>query len=45
MGYFNQAGERGDPGEADRLLGAPTTTLDTWLATYAAGESGRGDPR
>lgn len=44
MGYFDRAGERGDPGEADQLLGAPTTTLDTWVAAYAAGDSGRGDP-
>jgi uncharacterized protein YbjT (DUF2867 family) len=32
MSYFDQAGEGGDPTEANRLLGAPTTTLDEWLA-------------
>jgi uncharacterized protein YbjT (DUF2867 family) len=39
MGYFDQAGERGDPQEADRLLGAPRTTLDACLTAYAAGDS------
>jgi uncharacterized protein YbjT (DUF2867 family) len=37
MAYFNKAGELGDPSEANRLLGAPTTTLTVWLATQAAG--------
>jgi uncharacterized protein YbjT (DUF2867 family) len=32
MAYFDQAGERGDPTEANELLGAPTTTLDAWIA-------------
>jgi hypothetical protein len=32
MAYFQQAGEPGDPAEANRILGAPTTTLDAWLA-------------
>ncbi len=32
MAYFDRVGELGDPTEADRLLGAPTTTLDEWLA-------------
>jgi len=31
MAYFDRVGELGDPSEADRLLGAPTTTLDTWI--------------
>jgi hypothetical protein len=31
MGYFDKAGELGDPTEANQLLGAPTTTLDQWL--------------
>lgn len=31
MAYFGQVGELGDPGEANRLLGAPTTTLDRWI--------------
>jgi hypothetical protein len=44
MGYFDRAGERGDPGEANRLLGAPTTTLDTWLAASTAADSGQGHP-
>jgi uncharacterized protein YbjT (DUF2867 family) len=35
MGYFDRAGERGDPTDANRLLGAPTTTLDEWLAGYS----------
>lgn len=32
MGYFNKAGEGGDPGEANQLLGAPAISLDAWLA-------------
>jgi len=31
MGYFNRVGELGDPAEANRILGAPSTTLDQWL--------------
>ena len=31
MAYFKQAGEPGDPGEANRLLGAPAINLDDWL--------------
>jgi uncharacterized protein YbjT (DUF2867 family) len=31
MAYFDQAGELGDSGEADRLLGPNTITLDRWL--------------
>jgi uncharacterized protein YbjT (DUF2867 family) len=30
---FTAIGEAGDPAEANRLLGAPRTTLDAWLAT------------
>jgi NADH dehydrogenase len=37
MAYFERAGEPGDPTEANRLLGAPTTTLDAWLAARKAG--------
>jgi len=37
MAYFERAGEPGDPMEANRLLGAPTTTLDAWLAERRAG--------
>lgn len=31
MAYFKKVGEPGDPGEANRLLGPPTTTLSAWL--------------
>jgi uncharacterized protein YbjT (DUF2867 family) len=31
MAYFDQAGEPGDPAEANQLLGAPATTLDAWI--------------
>ena len=34
MGYFEQAGEGGDPTQANQLLGAPTTTLDYWIDTH-----------
>ena len=30
MGEMQRAGERGDPSEANRVLGAPTTTLRRW---------------
>ncbi len=33
MAYFSKVGEPGDPAESNRLLGAPTTTLDEWLAS------------
>jgi uncharacterized protein YbjT (DUF2867 family) len=36
MAYFQRAGEPGDPAEANRILGAPTTTLDQWLARRKA---------
>jgi hypothetical protein len=36
MAYFQQAGEPGDPAEADVLLGAPTTTLEAWIAQQKA---------
>ncbi|MBE0689019.1 MAG: NAD(P)H-binding protein [Anaerolineae bacterium] len=32
MNYFKKVGEPGDPAEANQLLGAPTTTLDAWIA-------------
>ncbi|MFN2135977.1 MAG: SDR family oxidoreductase [Candidatus Promineifilaceae bacterium] len=32
MAYFQQVGEPGDPAEANALLGAPTITLDDWIA-------------
>jgi NADH dehydrogenase len=31
MAYFDKVGELGDPAEANRLLGAPTTTLPLWM--------------
>ena len=31
MAYFDQAGELGSPEEANRILGPPTITLDTWI--------------
>lgn len=31
MAYFEEAGEPGDPSEANRLLGTPSTTLDDWI--------------
>ena len=31
-GYFEKVGELGDPSEANALLGAPSVTLDDWLA-------------
>ncbi|MCC6615631.1 MAG: NAD(P)H-binding protein [Anaerolineae bacterium] len=32
MAYFKKAEELGDPTEANQILGAPTTTLDAWIA-------------
>ncbi len=37
MGYFEKVGEPGDPTEANEMLGAPTTTLDAWLADRVEG--------
>lgn len=34
--YFKEAGEVGDPSEANSLLGAPETTVDEWLETRKA---------
>jgi uncharacterized protein YbjT (DUF2867 family) len=31
MAYFQKVGEPGDPAEANKLLGAPSTTLDNWI--------------
>jgi uncharacterized protein YbjT (DUF2867 family) len=31
MAYFKKVGEPGDPTEANKLLGAPATTLDAWI--------------
>lgn len=38
MAYFEKVGELGDPAEANRLLGAPTTTLDAWIAQRKASQ-------
>ena len=32
MAYFEKTAERGDPAEANKLLGAPQTTLAQWIA-------------
>lgn len=37
MAYFDRAGELGDSGEADRLLGPNTITLDQWLQERSQG--------
>ncbi|NOY06645.1 MAG: SDR family NAD(P)-dependent oxidoreductase [Chlorobi bacterium] len=37
MGFFEKAGEGGDPSEANALLGAPTTTLEQWCAKQRGG--------
>jgi uncharacterized protein YbjT (DUF2867 family) len=31
MAYFEKVGEPGDPAEANRILGAPSVTLDDWI--------------
>ncbi len=36
MAYFAKVGERGDPTAGNRLLGAPTTTLEDWLRGRSA---------
>ena len=41
MAYFDKVGELGDPAEADRILGAPTTTLDKWIAGRQAANGAR----
>jgi uncharacterized protein YbjT (DUF2867 family) len=38
-GYFDKVGELGDPAEANRLLGAPATTLDQWLEQRRSAQS------
>ena len=40
MGTLRRAGERGDPAEADRVLGVPTTTLREWCERRSAGTPG-----
>lgn len=39
MSYFDKAGELGNPTEANQILGAPSTTLDQWLAQQQAAQS------
>lgn len=34
MRFFEKAGEKGDPTEANNILGAPKITLDEWLYKY-----------
>ena len=36
MALLQRLGERGDPAEANRLLGAPTTTVGQWCQRHAA---------
>jgi hypothetical protein len=31
IAYFGRVGQPGDPGKANRLLGAPSITLDEWI--------------
>jgi len=38
MRYFEGQPEHGDPKEANRILGAPTITLEQWVATERASE-------
>ena len=37
MRALQQSGERGDPTEANRLLGTPTTGVVDWCAQHATG--------
>jgi uncharacterized protein YbjT (DUF2867 family) len=39
MAYFDKVGEPGDPSEANRILGAPRTTLDAWLEKRAGSQA------
>jgi uncharacterized protein YbjT (DUF2867 family) len=41
MKYFENLPEFGDPEEANRILGAPTITLEQWAASRKAGEQCR----
>ena len=34
MNYFNKTQEQGNPEEANKLLGAPETTLEKWCEEY-----------
>ena len=39
MEFFEKSGEKGDPAQANRLLGKPTTTFDEWLKLQAQAKS------
>ena len=39
MAYFDRVGELGDPTDANRVLGAPMTTLDEWLQEKKTADS------
>jgi len=45
MSYFSKVAEGGDPSEANRMLGAPTTTLEAWLRDGLSAASSRTAPR
>jgi uncharacterized protein YbjT (DUF2867 family) len=42
VAYLEKVGERGDPSEANALLGAPRITLDQWLRMQERTAAGRG---
>jgi hypothetical protein len=42
MAYFDKVGEGNNPASINRILGAPTTTLDSWLERRKARLSGAG---
>ncbi len=44
MAYFAKVGEGGDPSETNRILGAPTTTLERWVSDLSAASSRTGPP-
>ena len=37
IAYFDKVGEIGDPTEANRLFGAPSTTLEEWCEMQKLG--------
>jgi uncharacterized protein YbjT (DUF2867 family) len=42
MRLLARLGERGDPGPANELLGAPTTTVEDWCRAQARSHAGNG---
>jgi uncharacterized protein YbjT (DUF2867 family) len=38
LAYFEEVGERGDPTEANAILGAPQVTLDQWVRMHKTAE-------